>query len=400
MNNKHNYDRTCVTVFPRCIVWDLGDIPCLGIKTGDTLDEITFAITKKICEISQPLDLSSVSAQCLKDKLGIDLPLNNTISSYLQLIIDNQCKLVDLIVAIQDQLNSLSNTSLTLNLRCLTPFDPGGNPLAYNVQSVLQILVNEACDIRNSIVGLNGAITALNIRINNLPAPYVEPSIGGTCLYAGLKPLNQALIIFATDYCTYKSNVGTVIEIQTAIGRQCNGLNTLFNSNPNFIQTPLNLSNTINNQWVTICNLLGRISTLEDCACKKSCDDIKIGFITTFNDNNTVTLSFTSGAGSNIPLGFTDCGSILTIKNDNGVSTLPINVIVAQNGDTVDVDISMFEDGSYLTFDLNSKLCGNGLTCEKCVSKVVRNTTGCCLITNSGAQTISITYKICGIPQS
>ena len=387
----------CTTVYPKCIIWNLPGIKCLGIQTGDTLDEITFAIAKKLCEISQPIDLSTVSAQCLVDKLGATIPLNKTIANYLQLIIDNECKLADLIVAIQNQLNSL-NPSLTLNLRCLTPFDPSGNPLAYNVQSVLQILINEACAIRDAITGLNGAITAVNIRIDNLPTPYTEPSIVNSCLYIGSRPLNQAFTILASDYCTYKTNLGTISDIQTAISRQCSGLNTFFNSNANFIQSPDSLADTINNQWITICNLLSRMTALEACACKFTCNDIQIGFSATFNDDNTVTLNFTSGAGTFIPAGFIDCGSILTIKNDNGITTLPINVIVSQNGTSIDVDISMFEQGDYLTFDLNSKLCKGDIHCDKCTSRVVRNTSGCCLITNTGAASISITYKICGIP--
>ena len=397
MNNNDNKITTgCVTVYPKCIVWNLGPIPCIGIKTGDTLDEITFAITKKICEISQPFDLSTVSAQCLKDKLNINLPLNKTISTYLQLIIDNECTILDLITTIQSRLDGITNPILNLNLRCLQPIGPNGNPLSYSVETVLQLLINESCAVRDSIAGLTGAIALVNQRIDNLPTPYVEPSII-SCLYTGTRPLNQSVLLLASDYCSYRTKLGTLTNLDTAIGRQCTGLNTFFSTNVNFIQNPVSIADTINNQWITICSLLARISTLEDCACKKGCDDIKIGFITIFNDNNTVTLKFTTGAGTTIPTGIIECGSILTIKNDTGTTTLPISVIVAQNGSSVDIDISMFQQGEYLTFDLNSKLCGNGLTCEKCTSKVVRNTSGCCEIVNSGTVPITITYKTCGI---
>jgi hypothetical protein len=218
-----------------------------------------------------------------------------------------------------------------------------------------------------------------------------------SCLYSGTRPLNQAVTLLASDYCTYKTNLGTIAEIQTAIGRQCSGLNTEFNSNANFNQVVTNLAQSLNNLWIVHCADRLRITALEACACKFTCNDIQIGFTTTFNDDDTVTLSFTPGAGSNIPVGFVDCGSILTIKNDNGVSTLPISVIVAQNGQTIDVDISMFQSGEYLTFDLNSKLCKDDIQCDKCTSKVVRNTSGCCLITNSGLTPLTIIYKTCGI---
>jgi hypothetical protein len=57
----------------------------------------------------------------------------------------------------------------------------------------------------------------------------------------------------------------------------------------------------------------------------------------------------------------------------------------------------MFESGDYLTFDLNSKLCKDDIQCDKCTSRVFRNTSGCCLITNEGTSAITIIYKTCGI---
>jgi hypothetical protein len=221
----------------------------LGIKTGDALDEITFAITKKICEISQPLDLSSVSAQCLKDKLGIELPLNKTIATYLQLVIDNQCTLVDLIKAIQDRLDDILNPTLILDLKCLSFNDGNGNPLTYVVKDVLQLLINEACAIRNQIIGLNGAIAAVNIRIDNLPPSYVEPTIT-SCLYTGTKSLSIATQLLASDYCTYRTNIGTITEIQTAIGRQCANLGAEFLTNANFNQIVSNMAQSLSNLWI------------------------------------------------------------------------------------------------------------------------------------------------------
>lgn len=384
----------CVTVYPKCIVWNLPGIPCLGINTGDTLDELTFAITKKICEISQPLDLSSVSAQCLKDKLGIELPLNKTISTYLQLIIDNQCTLVDLIKAIQDRLDEITNPTLTLNLRCLRLNDNAGNPLSYTVKDILQLLINEVCALRDQITGLNGAIAAINIRIDNLPAPYAEPDIPIPCVYTGQRPLHTGVSLLASDYCAYKAILGTIPEIQTAIGRQCTGLNTQFATNVNFVQDVQNEAQSMNNLWIAFCDFKTRVIALEECACKITCKDITIGFNTVFDSVlQTVTLKFTSGAGTFIPVGFTDCGTTVSISDDYGNTSNLVPITITQEGEVTGLDVSMFEPGSILTFNLDVALCSQALSCHKCVTKLVKNPVGCCVLTASEA--VTITYQVC-----
>ena len=394
MQSKNKFTSNCIKTYPRCIEWNLDDIPCLGIKRGDLLDEIVFAITRKICEIAGD-DLSTINVQCLINKLGAVEPLNKTVTTYLQLLIDNECKLADLITAINARIDGIVNVSLILDLKCLATFDSFGNQLPYNQQTVLQSLITETCLIRNQITGLTGAIANVNIRIDNLPTPYVEPKLT-SCLYTA-QSTSLAVNILASDYCTYKLALGTVANIQTAIGRQCTGLSTQFANNINFIQSPASQAHTINNLWLTVCDLRTRLITLEGCACKITCKDILIGFTTTFNDDKTVSLKFTGGAGTLIPVGYTDCGSKLVIKNDAGVSTSPINIIISQEGQTIDIDISMFESGEYLTFSVEAAICGNGLTCNKCISRIVKNTSGCCLITNSGITSLTITYKTCGI---
>ena len=394
VNKRNKTNLNCVTVYPQCIEWNLAPIPCLGINTGDTLDEITFAIVRKICEIAGD-DLSTIDVQCLVDKLDAVEPLNKTLHSYLQLIIDNECKLSDLITAINNRIDGIANPTLILDLKCLATIDSFGNQLPYNEQSVLQALISQACLIRNQITGLTGAIANANIRIDNLPPAYVEPKLT-SCLYTS-QPTSVALSLLASDYCTYKTLLGTVANIQTAVGRQCSGLNTKFAADPKFIQSPTSQAHSLNNLWIAFCDQSARLAALEACACKVTCKDVLVGFAATFNDDKTVSLKFTGGAGTFIPVGYADCGSSVTIKNDAGVTTNPISIVIAQEGETIDIDISMFEGGEYLTFSVNAAICGNGINCNKCVSRVIRNTSGCCLITNSGTTPLTLTYKTCGI---
>ena len=395
MKNKNIKDFGCVKSFPQCIQWNLGDIEVLGIKNGDYLDEIVWAIACKIKELSDPLDVSSVSIQCILDKLDATEPATKTIQTILQLLIDNECKLKDLIDALQEQLNGNSAT-LVLNLRCLAENDAYGNPLPYNEQSVLQMLINELCDLKTTVIYLSGKVIDLQNQIDNLTV-YTEPLLT-SCLYSNI-PLSQSTVILTNDYCGYKTKIGSVSQVNSAIAKQCGTLNTLFSTNPNFIQTPSALAETVNNQWITICNLLDRLSAIEQTCCAPSCDKIKLGFTYSYDyDTKELTLSFTSGSGTFIPSGFVDCGSEFTIKGCNG--------------DVLLTSIQPIENDADLIFQLPSGVCVNNLTvsiktkfclsdadnnvimtCRDCFTKAITIQGECCTLTNPNEFEVFLTYE-------
>jgi hypothetical protein len=394
MKAKNKLYSDCISTNVTCVKWNLPPIPCLGIETGDTLDQVTFAIIEKICSSFGSNDLSEIELTCILERLDINQPSERTIASLLQLAFDNDCRLYDLIQEVRGLITN--TTPLVLDLKCLRNLDAFGQPVPYNEQTVLQSLINNVCLFIDQIADLSADIVTTNIRIDNLPAPYTEPNLT-TCLSGTPKTTSQTVVLMAADYCLFKPKVGQIIKIDQAIGGQptiVDNTDPLF-ANPDLIPTPTSLADSDINQWVFIESLLERIQALEACACKFDCDDITIGFLTTFNDDQTVTLTFSSGAGSFIPNTFTDCGSKITISNDSGVKLGPIVIPIAQNYESIDFDVSMFSPGEYLTFSLDAKLCSDSIDCFKCVKKVVRNTSGCCVISNTGTEPITIIYKVC-----
>lgn len=136
MKNKNKEEINCIKSFPQCIQWNKGDIPSLGITNGDYFDDIVYAIAEKICECCGDTDLSSLSVQCLYENLLVNdtrpVPVPPTLLWVLQLLIDNDCRLKDLIDGLQNQINDITNTGLVLDLKCLAVFDAYGNPLPYD----------------------------------------------------------------------------------------------------------------------------------------------------------------------------------------------------------------------------------------------------------------------------
>lgn len=362
--NKRTRERTCITSYTDCIKYDGPDIPCIGLYNGDYINQIIAVIADKICKLSQPLDISSLTIQCLLDNFnGLKEPINKSITSYFQLLIDNDCNIKELIDLISERIDGISNTNLVLDLKCLAIPDAFGNT-TYSTQSVLQTLINETCSHKLNLISLNGTVVSLQSQINAI-TPYTEPTLT-SCVYTA-QPTSQALQLLASNYCTYKVKVGDAGEIDTAISRQCAGLNTLFVANANFIQAPTSLADSDNNQWITICNLLGRVTALEACACKVKCEDVKIGFEVELNDDgDAITLHYTSVMGTFIPTGFTDTGSTLTITDEFGHERKYYNLLVSQNGTSPSLDITPFNTTKPLTLCLEVTLASAGLTCVKC----------------------------------
>lgn len=370
MKNINKRDDNCITTYSKCVQWTGCDIPCLGISNGDYLDEVIFTIVNKLCILSEPLDLSTLNLQCLIDKLGASEPSDRSLVLILQLIIDNECKLKDLIDAINAIINQ-EDPPLVLDLKCLTQYDPFGQPLPYTLSTVLQSLLNEVCDLKDIVDYLSGKVVDLQNQIDNLTlSPYEEPLLT-SCLYVN-KPTSQALQIFAGEYCSFADAVGNVTKIQQNISKQCEDLNQVFQTNPDWSLTVNNLADSLGNIWVLTCNNYENIQNMLNTCCKVGCEDISIGWQTNDNeDGDGVTLDFGYQYGNKIPLGFTDCGSTVTFIDHNPDpllrKTKTYTIPISQTFTSIEFDVSMLYLTDPITIKVCSKLCKDGEQCCNCV---------------------------------
>ena len=379
----------------KCVVWNGPKIECLNICNGETVTDVIYAIAQKVCENSSDLDLSTIDLTCLIDNTP---PQDKSLKTILQLVLDNQCTLKQLIDSI-DSSGSL-DVQLNLNLRCIKKFDEFNNEIPQDLNQVLQSLINEVCIHKDKITVLEGTVEDLQNQIDNLPPvdPYTEPNI--TICQAGTpKQLSIAVPIVAKDICDYKDLIGQTEDVQNALSRQCEGLNTALGSTIGWNNTPGNLAQTVNNMWIALCNILTRVKAIETTCCAPGCDRIKLGFIATVGDN-VVDFAFTGGAGTRIPSGFVDCGSVITLVDKNGIAFTPdiTATPITQDGTIENIDISSLANG-LITVNIKTKFClldANDdviLVCQDCVNLSFNNTNGCCVITNTGdAQTII--YKV------
>lgn len=394
MKPKGQNNTPCTTsTSSKCVVWNGPAIPCLEICSGDNLSEAVYAIATKVCEINSSLDLSTVDLTCLIDHTA---PENKSVRTILQLLLDNQCSLKQLI---DDFTPGEATITLNLNLKCLKKFDEFENEIPQNLNQVLQSLVNQACTNKDGITNLNNITTDLQDQIDNLPipAPYVEPSIT-TCITGIAKKTSVAVPLIAQDLCDYKSIVGTDVDITDALGKQCKDLNITLGSTLGWDNNPQSMADSLGNLWIAYCNLLNRVKVIERSCCGPTCSKIKLGFVVTFNDDGTVDFDFTAGAGTFIPDGFTDCGSVITLTDRNGITFTPSNTVISQEGTVAGVNISSLAQGP-IQVGIKTKFCladAGGktiLTCQDCINLEFMNTNGCCVLTNTGSTAQSIIYE-------
>lgn len=386
-----------------CIVWTGPEIVCLDICAGDKLDDLVYAIAIKICEASSVNDLATLSLQCLVDKLQVVLPTEKNLINILQILIDNECKLKDLIDAVNAKFID-PNTPLNLNLGCLAQTDGYGNPILYTQLQLDQVLVNNVCILKNAVSALQVSIADLQTQIDDIDVSPTYPLPTITTCVSTNKPLNVAVTELATAYCEYTEDLGTNPQVLNAIakGNSCTALNNEFNGKVGWINSPTTEAQVIANLWHVVCNYAARLKVIEQTCCAPTCDKIKIGWTTTFNyDDNTMMLTFGSVAGTFIPPGFEDAGSIITIKDSEG-NLLTINTTdtpIVVGGVIEDIPTLDFVKG-VLTISIKTNFVLKDeddniiLTCNDCMSKTVRFQPGCCEILNLTDDPIIIIYTI------
>lgn len=394
-----NQNRTCPEVLSNeCIVWQGGDVPVLGICNGDELSVAEKTIADKIVELFDDIDMSQIDLHCLLDTCAQKCK-DTSLKAIVQVLFDNQCCLQDLIKSIS---GGTATVTVNLNLRCLKVFDDFGNEIPQDLNQSLQSIVNQVCQTVTDVTSIKASIVSLQNQIDAIettPPVITEASIT-TCLTPGLRPVSQTVPLVAQAICNLQTLIGTNVDISQAISEQCQNLNSTFAGVQGWLTSVANFAQSVNNLWLLSCNLNTRITLIEDNCCKVNCDSIKLGFDVQADDTVTgVFLKFTAKAGTSIPTAFTDSGSSVTFtdKNSNYV-TYPL--VISNNATQGDFDLSGLDLTDPITISVTAIMSTDGLTCEKCISRVYSLAdTSCpvCQVTASGTSgSVTISYNLPG----
>lgn len=385
MGNPINQKNNKINISGKGIKWDGPNIACLDLCTGDSVTSVVYKLAQKVCDLVENFeDLSTLNLECVID-LCSDCPEDYSLKTILQLLLDNDCKIQELITSIENQIKNQSNGGLVLSLK-LNCIEEELTKICrdiadYTINDLLQALINIICDHDAFIVETSSKILALEQLICSLQdavvaGTYEEPELTFNCSSDpdnGFTAQHSEFTEFLSDkICAVQELVGTESDVTDALSQACLDIYPLSDT----IQFPQNLAQDEKNKWLLLCALAEKVKNLETGCCAPSCDDIKIGFSALYDEGtNEFTFVFNNGTGTTIPSGFLDCGSTLTMSDQHG-NTLSGIAIDPPDGITNNTTFTTSAGSLFVTDPITVKIntCfshTNGLECVDCFTQTI-----------------------------
>ena len=396
----------CNPISSNCVVWQGPDIPCINICTGDTVSDVVAKLATELCTILDQTSLANLDLSCLNLDPQ-DIPTD--FSGLQQLIIDELCSLGGRCTALEGGGGGGgSSTTITATLPACLQYTNLQNDLVtvLPIDDYAELVAARVCTLIGDITTINSTLSSHNTRITALEnagggGSSTIPQVTPTCvLPAVLTDIDDVVEALEEQFCDLRTATGTATNILSATTYQCPGLNTqerLSGSGTmatieGWNTTVTNLSESLTNMWLTICDIRAAVKSIQETCCSSNCDDVIFTFSGTVN-SGILTLNFN---GTNSPTGFDECnpnGALVTIADGTGtVYTTRVQVIdaLATSG-TAQIDLSSSGLNSLMDYTVTIAFCvtdGN-LTCEKSMTVTVSNPAGSCALPTGVTATIS-----------
>jgi hypothetical protein len=366
----------CIPTLSSCVEWNGGEVKFLGICDGDQLNNLLWEVINKLEEIAGE-DLSQFDLDSLLDICNQKAPTEVTIISILNILKTNQICLKDFIDTLNERLNELfAATNISVNLKCYAQFDNLGNSLSITREQLDQLIIDNLCSQKLRIDSLEGNVISLQSQIDNIEVnPTVTEPEFSTCVDVVVKPTSGQTVSIANSLCELKDVTGTGGQITTSFTSEPAVFSTFeYKSLAGWNITPLVFADHYSNLLIAFNYLIGRVTSMENTCCAASCKDVLLGFSPIYNEDNTgVIIRFTAGAGTDIPAGFIDIGSTITITDvDGNVETyITANPNLIANNASIEVPIAGLNINASLVINVDANMSNGALTCSKCINKTL-----------------------------
>ena len=443
---KSNLNKeTCTPVSSNCVIWQGPDLPCINLCKGDTISEVTYRLALELCTIKDNFNFTDVDLTCLLSVCTTSPEPEKTLGNILNLIVNKICCLSDIVKNIDPSAPDEPYITIA-NCPLLRPYvDNQGNTLIKLPHSEYTYYLGvKLCTLYSQVQLQQLTLEDHEDRIKKLEDAVTPgiPQVTPDCLTGpGVVPgvptdIDVVLNELEKQWCELVSALGTPANLTTAQGRQCVNLN---NATPlstgsgtmsgisGWVSTITNFSQSMNNLWLTVCDIRAAVKSIQDNCCKVSCSDLIVDFdaVVTINDDGDYVIRLFFGQ-TVVPNTWYDCdqtlqsntavypygwtGNKLTIRDSAG-HTRDVYVQLRNsdlsdgilNDPTVissgyDIVISGTNIDHTLPITLSGDVCltDGSTTCVKCVSvQATFDPVGCCVITNSGSTANILTYKSC-----
>ena len=263
----------CVPMSSNCVIWQGDNIPCINLCHGDTVSDVVFKLATELCTIMDQLNVSNYDLTCF----GITACGPNDFQALIQFLITQICELQGVTPTTKENTTGCPDCLVTV-----APCFVVGGQTTMNLTDYVNMIAERICDIVDELVIINAALVDLNIRVttleNAIPPSFTIPSYITDCQIGSLAPANWDIDVileaFTNDvWCSFYDATGTTSEILAAVAAQCIFGTSLSKTYPgvqmqiaypSWDATPDTLASTINNIWISLCDLYSSSFTVAD----------------------------------------------------------------------------------------------------------------------------------------
>jgi hypothetical protein len=278
----------CPKISTSCVIWQGPNIPCINLCAGDSIDEVVFKLATLLCDVTENvLDITTLEFACFI-QAGVEEP--QTLKQLLQLIINKICTLEATSGSTGNQnpegnndpnqtRTGGSDTYVELPPCLYFTNDDGDLVTSMVLTEYVLYLANVVCTIildintvTNSITQINNRVNTLELQVSNLQEYTYEIFVTSQCASAPTSGqtilIQEAFANLEASFCNLQSSVGLSTELIAAINNQCPSLSSSQQlSNPpllmsdlsGWINTPITAADSINNLWLTLCDMRSKL---------------------------------------------------------------------------------------------------------------------------------------------
>jgi hypothetical protein len=410
----------CSPISSNCVIWQGPNISCINLCKGDSVSDIVYKLASNLCDIqastaiTEPNGVSLLQLDCLLQLCAATATPQLTTAAVLQLIIDKICCTYSELSSAINELEIYTNYNVNGNSgnsarssgsysepildlpSCLYYADPYTEEIIRSLALTPYViqLATAFCSLQGvvkehttQIGDLAGRVTTLE----NAPCCYNPPSVIPFCSYGDVTanvvtPMEVVVRGLDFEYCSLRNTLGTNAELTSAASSQClnlNSLNALSQEGtmaglPGWNNTINSFAQSMQNLWLTVCDMRGVINDLKNCCGASKCSSFLLGF-TVGSPINTDELTLVFNALTTIPgVDYIDClaGSTVTVTDGNNTFTTSFLLI----NDAI--------DNGYKTFNITSADLNPDRPWTITVTGCISNAAGVC------SKTVTVVYTV------
>lgn len=286
----NNTIQSCDDVTSTCVKWDGPNISfeCLGVQVcqGESINPIVYRSFANLCDILDKINVDSINVTCLGNLINTSRSLNEVFN----ILIDNLCIEATKIQELEDVITATYTANLPY---CLQAFNDQLTITKLPLPEYYQKVAVQICLYLADIATLQNQydlspghyfydqLQLLETEINILcgtATTLVTPICTNNVIEnpsGGPVTIDKALTWLELAFCSLRNYTGTQPELLAAIARDCPSINSkkrLSNTGTmdtivGWVDSPTTLANSLNNLWLTICDMRLAAQKVKDSGC-------------------------------------------------------------------------------------------------------------------------------------